>query len=169
MVEKLTSSSSLETMPTMSWFPNMSFSNCRWSIPCRKDDILSTQLILLLLQMRCAQEHKYLEYHSVCPLVRIGTPPPPFSQASVPPPKGVVNTGLRVRGWGVPIRTTGEKKLRTLSTLFEVSEDVQWRTFIISKYLIFLIEAITHLGKLLTNNKEAIIGNQTIIIHRVRI
>ncbi len=29
----------------------------------------------------------YLEYHSVCPLVRIGTPPPPLPLASVFPPR----------------------------------------------------------------------------------
>jgi hypothetical protein len=50
--------------------------------------------------------HKYLEYHSVCPLVRIGTPPPPLPQASVSPlgTKGgkVIHTRLRVRGWGSP-------------------------------------------------------------------
>jgi hypothetical protein len=28
----------------------------------------------------------YLEYHNVCPIVRIRTPPPPFPQASVPLP-----------------------------------------------------------------------------------
>jgi hypothetical protein len=31
-------------------------------------------------------------------------PPPPLPQVSVPPPPGT-----KVRGWGVPIRTTGEK------------------------------------------------------------
>jgi hypothetical protein len=48
-----------------------------------------------------SSQHKvciYLEYHSVCPLVRIGIPPPPLPQASPPPPTG-----------GVPILTTGEK------------------------------------------------------------
>jgi hypothetical protein len=30
--------------------------------------------------------HKYKEYHSVCPLVGIGTLPTPLSPASVPPP-----------------------------------------------------------------------------------
>jgi hypothetical protein len=29
--------------------------------------------------------HIYQEYHSVCPLVRNGTPPTPLPQASVPP------------------------------------------------------------------------------------
>ena len=29
--------------------------------------------------------HKYMEYHSVCPLVGIGTPPHPLLLASVPP------------------------------------------------------------------------------------
>jgi hypothetical protein len=56
-----------------------------------------------------ATEHKvqllYLEYHSVCPLVRFRNPPPP----PPPEPKGGGHTRLRVRGGGVPIRTIGEK------------------------------------------------------------
>ncbi len=42
------------------------------------------------------------KYFVVCPLVGIGTPPPPLPPASVypPEPKEVGNTGLRVRGWG---------------------------------------------------------------------
>jgi len=54
--------------------------------------------------------HIYLEYHSVCPLVRIGTLPPNLTQECVPPRNlrgGYIC--LRVRGWGVPIRTTGDK------------------------------------------------------------
>jgi hypothetical protein len=45
----------------------------------------------------------YIEHHSVCPLVRIGTPPTPLPQASVPyPPDQRVggHTCLRLRGWG---------------------------------------------------------------------
>jgi hypothetical protein len=47
----------------------------------------------------------YLEYHSVCPLVRIGTTPPPLPQARVSPPplpepQGGGHTRLRVRKWG---------------------------------------------------------------------
>jgi hypothetical protein len=45
----------------------------------------------------------YLEYHSVCPLVGIGTPLPPFTQASVSYPlnqRGGGHTRLRLRGWG---------------------------------------------------------------------
>ncbi len=51
----------------------------------------------------------YKEYHSVCPLVGIGTIPTPLSPASVtlPPEPGVGgHTRLRVRGWGSPIPTT---------------------------------------------------------------
>jgi hypothetical protein len=47
--------------------------------------------------------HIYKEYHSVCPLVGIGTLPPPLSPASVtlpPEPKGGGTLALRVRGWG---------------------------------------------------------------------
>ncbi len=55
----------------------------------------------------------YQEYHSVCPLVGIRTPPPSLTLASVltpppPKPKGG-DTHSRVRGGGVPIRTTREK------------------------------------------------------------
>jgi hypothetical protein len=38
----------------------------------------------------------YKEYHSVCPLVDIGTHPPPLS------PGGGGHTRMRVRGWGNP-------------------------------------------------------------------
>jgi hypothetical protein len=38
--------------------------------------------------------HIYLEYHSVCPLVRIGTPPPqPAIAAPPPPPLGTKEGG----------------------------------------------------------------------------
>ncbi len=51
--------------------------------------------------------HIYKEYHSVCPLVGIGTLPPPLSPATValPPETKMVRGGhtrLRVRGWGSP-------------------------------------------------------------------
>jgi hypothetical protein len=44
----------------------------------------------------------YTEYHSVCPLVGIGTPPPPLppSECVPPPPRikgGAGHTRLRVR------------------------------------------------------------------------
>jgi hypothetical protein len=56
----------------------------------------------------------YLEYHSVCTLVRIGTTPPPLPQASVPlplpgPKGGGVHPRLRVRGWGSPNSDDWEK------------------------------------------------------------
>jgi hypothetical protein len=58
----------------------------------------------------------YLEYHSACPLVEIGTPTPsPASEcASHRNQRGAggtlqVHTHLRVKGGGVPIRTTREK------------------------------------------------------------
>jgi hypothetical protein len=52
----------------------------------------------------------YLEHHSVCPLVGIGTPPTPFPPASVPsPPDQRVGGTLACCGGGVPILTTGEK------------------------------------------------------------
>jgi hypothetical protein len=57
-------------------------------------------------------------YHSVCPLVRLWTPPPLFP----PEPKGGggtqggEHTRLRVRGWG-SLFEQQEKKLSNLSTL----------------------------------------------------
>jgi hypothetical protein len=47
--------------------------------------------------------HKYLEYHSVCPLVRIETPPHPLSRKRVCPPPGTTGGG------GETVRTTGVK------------------------------------------------------------
>jgi hypothetical protein len=58
--------------------------------------------------------HKVLiftEYHSVCPLARIGTPPTPLPLASVPPPppNQRVGGGTLACGWwvgGIPMPTT---------------------------------------------------------------
>ncbi len=47
----------------------------------------------------------YIKSTTVCPLVGIGTLPPPLSPASVPlppEPKGGGHTRLRVRGWWSP-------------------------------------------------------------------
>jgi hypothetical protein len=46
--------------------------------------------------------HVYIEYHSLCLLVRFGTPPPPLLQASMSPPGtiGEVPNCLRLRGGG---------------------------------------------------------------------
>ncbi len=47
----------------------------------------------------------YIEHHSVCPLVGIGTPPPLQPQASVPSPRTKGwggHTRLRLKGWGSP-------------------------------------------------------------------
>ncbi len=55
--------------------------------------------------------HIYTEYHSVCPLVGIGTLLPHLSPASVPLPR-YQRGGSLACGWGVegvPITTTGEK------------------------------------------------------------
>ncbi len=59
-----------------------------------------------------ALTHKVqLEYHSICPLVRIGTPQP-FSSKPVCThrnQRGGGHTRQRDKGGGVTIRTTGEK------------------------------------------------------------
>jgi hypothetical protein len=58
--------------------------------------------------------HTYIEYHSVCPLVGIGTLPPPLSPASVPlppEPKGGGHNRLQVRGWGSPNSDDWRKSL----------------------------------------------------------
>jgi hypothetical protein len=65
----------------------------------------------------------YLEYHGVCSLVRIGTPPHPISRKRVssPPPdrnqRGKGHTLLRVRGWESQFGLL-EKKPTTLSTSY---------------------------------------------------
>jgi hypothetical protein len=58
-----------------------------------------------------------LEYHSVSPFVRIGSPPLP-----PPPPLDARGgyTRLHVRGRGQSIRTTEERKPGTLSTLWSL-------------------------------------------------
>ncbi len=59
--------------------------------------------------------HIYLEKHSVCLFVRIGTPPPPLPQRVCPSPgtKGgeVLHTRLRVRGRGSPNSNDWRKSL----------------------------------------------------------
>jgi hypothetical protein len=54
----------------------------------------------------------YKEYHSVCPLVGIGTLPTPLS-----PERRGGHTPLRLRGWGGP-NSDDWKKLSTLPTLW---------------------------------------------------
>ncbi len=50
--------------------------------------------------------HIYKEYHSVCPLVGIGTLPTPLSPASVPlPPEPGGGGGTLACGWGVGVLT----------------------------------------------------------------
>ncbi len=53
---------------------------------------------------------RVLEYHSVYPLVRIGTPHPlSRTQVCSPPYQRGGHTLLRVRRWGVPFQRTGEE------------------------------------------------------------
>ncbi len=65
---------------------------------------------------------KYKEYHSVCPLVGIGTLPTPLSSASVPLPQNRERGGGRAHfpageGFGESQFRRLEKKLSTLHTL----------------------------------------------------
>jgi hypothetical protein len=56
--------------------------------------------------------YTYIEHHSVCLLVGIGTPPTPLPQARVPsPPYEMVggHTRLRLRVWGSPHSDDGRK------------------------------------------------------------
>ncbi len=66
-----------------------------------------------------------LEYHSVCPLVRIGTLPPPLPQASVSPPRTKGGRTHLPAGEGVgepEFRRLGEKP-STLSTLLRLARN----------------------------------------------
>ncbi len=69
---------------------------------------------VLCLDQEDHKVHIFIEYHSVCPLVGIGTLPPPLSSASAPlppEPKGGRHTRLRVRGWGSPNSDDWRKSL----------------------------------------------------------
>ncbi len=87
--------------------------------------------ILLLYQTGCPniveafirEQHKvhtriYVEYHSVCPLVGIGTLPPPLSPASLPLPPEPKGGSTLACGWGVGGVRLLEKKLSALPTLW---------------------------------------------------
>ncbi len=63
------------------------FADCIWFV--YSDIHLVTALNVLSFILRLGRKvrfHIYLECHSVCPLVRIGTPPHPLKQGSVLPP-----------------------------------------------------------------------------------
>jgi hypothetical protein len=63
----------------------------------------------------------YKEYHSVCPLVGIGTLPPPLSPASVPlPQNGGGAHSPAGEGLGESQFRRLEKKLSTLPTLWRI-------------------------------------------------
>ncbi len=92
----------------------------------------------------------YKEYHNVCPLVGIGTLPPPLSPASVPlPPRtkggGGGTLARRLGVGGVPIPTT-EEKLSTLPTLW-IERSV------VSHKKIYLKESLTEQKKFFDNEQ----------------
>jgi hypothetical protein len=90
---------------------------------------LSILLIFSKMSGWCAPKSKftlYQEYHSVCPFVRIGTPPTPSSPSKcVPSPesKGGRHTRLRVRGRGGPNSDDWRKGL-ALCLLWDVHVDL---------------------------------------------
>ncbi len=71
----------------------------------------------------------YIEYQSVCPFVRIGSPGPPLPLASVSPPPVSKGGGatLRVRGWGGPVRTIGEKAWHSVYFVYRQIRVYLWR------------------------------------------
>ncbi len=76
-----------------------------WSLVFKSMDQLGNRVVVTKY-IYCM----YLEYHSVCPVVRIGTPLSPASEC-IPPhpppePKGVGTHPHAGEGGGVPIRTT---------------------------------------------------------------
>ncbi len=72
------------------------------------------------------------KYHSVCPLVGIGTPHPLSPQRVCPPPRtkggdgGTVHTRLRVKGWRESQFGRQGRKLSTLSTLWSSLSKTLW-------------------------------------------
>jgi hypothetical protein len=89
--------------------------------------------------------HIFLENYSVCPLVGIGTPPPPLSPASVPPPEPKVGGTDSPAGEGVgesQFRRL-EKKPSTLSTL--CSPPTETGNCVLSVYSVIYIFKITFL------------------------
>ncbi len=77
------------------------------------------------------QVHIFIEYHSLCPPAKIGTPPPPLSQPSVQPtpePKGG-HSRLRVRGWGSPNSDDRRKAQHSAYSVCEtIGPPIYWRT-----------------------------------------
>ncbi len=81
----------------------------------------NSKLFIVLVEGLC-----YLEYHCVCPFVRIGSPPPPLPQANVylpPPPPGTK--------WGEGgisrLRTTGEKAWHSVYSVIVLNVQSAYR------------------------------------------
>ncbi len=109
----------------------------------------------------------YLEYHSVCPLVGIGTPHPPLPPSECVPPlnqRGEGHTCLWVRVWRSPNSDDWRKILalcllcgvRVKKTVYSqlfiniVSCDEQWRNFTLHLVEIRLLKCRTqHFNKIM--------------------
>jgi len=68
-------------------------------------------LVSSISEIATHKVHIYTEYHSVCPLVGIGTLPPPLSSLGTKGWGGGGHTRLRVRGWGSPNSDDWRKSL----------------------------------------------------------
>ncbi len=129
---------------------NHAIERCTRHLECAKNE--ASSFPIFHTHSTHHKAHIYLEYLTVCPLVRIGPPPSPAPLASVllPPPyrnqRGEWHTRLRLRGWGCPNSSLAgqgvgesqfgrlEKKPSTLSTLW-----YQWfpcLSFALSLYIL---------------------------------
>ncbi len=93
-----------------------SLSLAHQAITPRQNSCYDVCAVHWLAEMQVHKVHINLESHSVCPLVRYGTPQPPLSPWRVCPPQNQRggaggHTGLRVRGWGSPSSEDCRKSL----------------------------------------------------------
>jgi hypothetical protein len=92
---------------------------------------LTSNLHSILIEITvCSYEHVHkhkvnsIEYHSVCPLVGIGTPPPRLLQASVPPPRNQTGGKHSPAGGGGDPNSDDWKKV--LKSAYSVYRRIHW-------------------------------------------